>query len=97
MKGATYTASQFLEENESPVMPDPDKLLLLGYRFDGWYKTYSETVDPDTGEVISREYSDKFDPPGPINVRTELYAKWIPATLATYTVIIWTPMHLSCC
>ena len=88
MKGATYTAPQFLEENEEPDMPDESKLLLLGYRFAGWYKTYSETVDPVTGDVTSRTYSDPYTP-GPINDHTHIYAKWEEATLAPYTVIIW--------
>jgi uncharacterized repeat protein (TIGR02543 family) len=78
-KGATYTAPQFLEENESPVMPDPDHMLLLGYQFVGWYKNYNEA----TGE-----YSDLYTG-SPIDVKTHVYAKWEPATWARYTVVIW--------
>lgn len=88
MKGATYVAPQFLEEGQSPDMPEAQNMLLLGYTFAGWYKTYTETKDPDTGEVISREYSDPFTP-GPISEKTNIYAKWEPANWAPYTVIIW--------
>ncbi|MBR3075225.1 MAG: hypothetical protein IKH11_05675, partial [Bacteroidales bacterium] len=88
MKGATYVAPQFLEEGQSPDMPDEANMLLLGYTFAGWYKTYNETKDPDTGETISREYSDPYTP-GPISEKTNIYAKWEPTNWAPYTVIIW--------
>ena len=74
MKGATYTAPQFLEENESPNMPDEDIMLLLGYDFAGWY--------------LDEGYTQPFTP-GPITEKTNIYAKWDPATWAPYTVIIW--------
>lgn len=73
-KGATYVAPQFLEEGERPNMPNPDRMLLLGHRFDGWY--------------LDEDYTQPYDG-GPISARTDVYAKWVPATWAPYTVIIW--------
>ena len=82
-KGATYNAPVFVHENEvtsESMARLPMKL--RGYTFDGWYTGEPETEGGDpTGE--------KFVFGSTLNDKTTLYAKWIQATEADYTIIIW--------
>ena len=93
MKGATYHAAEFLLPTETAVLPgtpgSSEQMTLLGYEFDGWYKTLVEEKDPVTGEVINRIYSDPVQSPLQVLTKTNLYAKWKPVEWAPYTVIVW--------
>ena len=86
-KGATYKAADFIRDGE--VTTDPQsvpgfEMVRKGYTFGGWYTDSLCTVEPSDPAcrefVFGREIDDRVD----------LYAKWIPLTIAPYTVIFWT-------
>ncbi|MBQ9435938.1 MAG: InlB B-repeat-containing protein, partial [Bacteroidales bacterium] len=75
-KGATYNAPQFVKSGE--VTSDAELLPMErnGYTFGGWYYNAECT-------------GDEFHFGGQLTDRTEIFAKWIAATTASYTIIIW--------
>ena len=90
-KGATYVAPQFLEENQTADMPDPNNMYLLGYTFAGWYKgdpIYGEDGHTVIGATPNYDEDHKYNGEA-IYEKTHVYAKWVSAVLAPYTVIIW--------
>lgn len=82
-KGASYTAPQFIKNEDTPVKPnDP---IRNGYVFDGWYtgEPAEEGEDP-TGELFTSDDFNRI-----LEKNTTLYAKWRTADSANYSVIIW--------
>ena len=75
-KGAKYNAPKFIKTGEVTEKPIPDsEMTRYGYTFDGWYTDAACTTAFEFGKTISE--------------RTVIYAKWIPAETAKYSVIIW--------
>lgn len=80
-KGATYNAPQFVKSGEV-TKPNSIEMTRKGYTFDGWYTGAPESEGGDpTG--------DKFSFGESLLDNTTIYAKWIPASTATYSVLIW--------
>lgn len=98
-KGATFNAPQFVKEGEVSFQPDnakPGRMVRKGYTFDGWYEV-DTTIDEngraipktdDAGNYIFKSNTE-FVFEQPVPVETIIAAKWIAATEASYTVIIW--------
>ena len=81
-KGATYNAALFVHEGETVVCPEnakEDKMKLAGFTFAGWYK--------DQACTDGQEFT--FTDDLKITQNTTIYAKWIMADTATYTIVIW--------
>ena len=79
-KGASFTAAQFIENEQ--VTSAPSNPTRFGYTFGGWYTVQyadDETADPANAFTFGEE----------LEANTPLYAKWIPNTTASYTIIIW--------
>ena len=76
-KGASYTPPQFIPSAGDTVTEEPAAPTRFGYTFGGWY-TDENCTD-----------GNRFTFGGKISGRTTLYAKWVPAQTANYTVIIW--------
>ena len=76
-KGATYTPPQFIPSSGDTVTVEPPAPSRQGYTFGGWY----------TDEACTT--SNKFTFGSKLSGRTDLYAKWISAATADYTILIW--------
>ena len=85
--GATYIAPQFLEQNDLSKDPQAGEggipMKCPGYTFDGWY------LGTTDGEGNFTGFTTKYTFGQTVPSTTHLYAKWIDATSAFYTVIIW--------
>ena len=75
-KGATYNAPQFVKQGKNTEEPST-KMERKGYTFGGWY---TDAACTDGNE---------FEFGSPINDNTTIYAKWIQASKAPYTILIW--------
>ena len=93
-KGATYTAPQFVLKNAKTVTPSTiDIMARNGYTFGGWYDSAenaaAHAADPEgttTGAYVFGQT---------LTQNTTIYASWIPAESANYTVLVWT-QNLEC-
>ena len=88
VKGATYTAPQFVLKGEVTKEPSTiSSMTCNGYEFGGWYDTAehakAHAADPDVTEGAF-QFGDILE------TGTTIYASWIPHTNAAYTVIFWT-------
>ncbi len=72
----TYVPPQFVLAGNYPTTPTVS-MERLGYTFGGWY---TDEACTSGNEFNFNQY---------ITARTHVYAKWIAATQADYTVIIW--------
>ncbi len=86
-KGATYNAPQFVKSGKPTVEPcKPEEMIRLGYTFGGWYDTeahanaHAQNTNVTTG---------KFTFGSTISEKTTIYASWISATTANYTILLW--------
>ena len=81
--GATYNAPMFIKKGEVTQEP-PLEMKRSGYTFDGWYTgaPAAEGQDPTgTKYTFGQELTSEDT--------LTLYAKWIAAETAKYTVIVW--------
>ena len=80
-KGATYNAPQFVYSNDKPERPNDANMIRNGYTFGGWFATREEANQTSGGNEynFNQVLTDK----------TTVYARWIPKTTASYTIIIW--------
>ena len=78
---ADYTAPAFVKYGENATEPTPER---TGYTLDGWYTDWDDANNTVSGDKFS------FDDAIPDTMKnTTLYAKWIAAGQADYTVNIW--------
>ena len=102
-KGGKYIAPQFVKSGnntEDPQHPASDSAIYPaavvmtrhGYSFGGWYyfETGVELPEPDAKGMRNLDTATAFVFGQPLPKNTTLYAKWVPNTTATYTVILWT-------
>ena len=75
-RGASYTGPQFVKSGEVSHEPEKEPTR-LGFTFDGWY------TDPACLET------QKFTFGRPLEGRITLYAGWVAADTANYSIIIW--------
>ncbi|SEF68484.1 Listeria/Bacterioides repeat-containing protein, partial [Butyrivibrio sp. Su6] len=86
-KGATYNAPQFVKSGKPTVEPcEPEEMIRLGYTFGGWYDTeaHANAHAQNTNVTIG-----KFTFGSTISEKTTIYASWISATTANYTILLW--------
>lgn len=86
-KGGTYNAPAFYKANETTAAPCPDnEMTRNGYTFGGWYDTKEHA---DAHGANPSTTTGKFTFGSTLSQKTTLYASWIPATTAPYTVVLW--------
>ena len=78
---ADYTAPAFVKYGENAKEPTPKR---TGYTFGGWYTGWDDTKNTVSDDKFN------FDAAIPDTMKNAtLYAKWVAANLADYTVNIW--------
>ncbi|WP_022773719.1 InlB B-repeat-containing protein [Butyrivibrio sp. AE2015] len=86
-KGATYNAPIFIKSGEVSKKPCEDtEMVRLGYTFGGWYDT-KENAEAHAQDSNVTTGAFRFG--DTLSDKTTIYASWISAKTAAYTVLIW--------